>query len=142
MRKTIDQRFDEKWVDSLVGCHIWIAARDRDRYGYFAVGRGKLKRAHRWSYERAFGPIPEGLQIDHLCRVRQCVNPEHLEPVTPKENTMRGETPAAKNAAKTHCYRRHPFDATNTENFKGERICKICKAAKYKKWYDKNRRKN
>ena len=89
------------------GCHQWTAYCGENGYGRFYLdGRGLL--AHRWSYERHVGPIPHGLQIDHLCRNRGCVNPEHLEPVTPSENVRRGTAPnlARSRAAElTHCKR-------------------------------------
>ena len=69
-------------------CWVWTGTRQRNGYGSFGV-KGRTLRAHRWSYEFYVGPIPAGLQIDHLCRVRNCVNPEHLEPVTHAENMRR-----------------------------------------------------
>src|SRR3982751_6707336 len=70
------------------GCWPWLAAKDSDGYGSFWAG-GKCRGAHRVSYELIVGCIPEGLQLDHLCKRRDCVNPWHLEPVTPKENKYR-----------------------------------------------------
>lgn len=72
------------------GCWIWNAKARRGGYGLIGID-GKSYRAHRWMYEQLVGPIPEGLQIDHLCRVRECVNPAHLEPVTHAENGRRGK---------------------------------------------------
>lgn len=80
--------------------------------------------AHRLAYEGLVGPIPEGLQIDHLCRVRNCVNPEHLEPVTSRENTMRGDNWSAKYAKMTTCAKGHSFDAVTKD---GKRKCKTCR---------------
>ena len=83
--------------------------------------------AHRIAYEKANGPIPAGMQIDHLCRNRACVNPSHLEAVTQRENLLRGTGTPAKNAAKTQCKHGHPFDATNTYvKPNGSRQCRAC----------------
>src|SRR6266496_2265386 len=74
-------------------CWLWTGKTGRDGYGRIGLGgRGALVRvrAHRFAYELLIGPIPDGLQIDHLCRVRHCVNPAHLEPVTQRENILRG----------------------------------------------------
>jgi hypothetical protein len=76
------------------------------------------------------GAVPEGLELDHLCRVRGCVNPKHLEPVTHRENLMRGESWSAVNARKTHCPEGHPYDETNTYiDGKGRRRCRECARA-------------
>jgi hypothetical protein len=90
--------------------------------------------AHRWSYEHFVGPIPEGLHIDHLCRVRRCVNPDHLEPVTPKENYLRGEGPTARNSTKTHCKYGHKFDKSNTSVYGGRRHCNECGRRRQRKY--------
>lgn len=96
-----------------------------DGYGQLPCHEGYL--AHRFAYELIVGPIKPGLQIDHLCRVRRCCNPEHLEPVTRKVNILRGESPTAKNARKTVCPRGHKYDEENTYLSKeGKRQCKIC----------------
>ena len=91
----------------------------------------KLYLVHRLTYELIRGPIPEGLQIDHLCRVRACVNPNHMELVTQSENIRRGMAPSAINARKTHCYKGHPFSEENTYvSPKGERYCRTCGVAR------------
>jgi hypothetical protein len=79
--------------------------------------------AHRWVYERLVGPIPTGLPLDHTCRVRRCVNPAHLEPVTVRENVMRSSSFAAKNARKSKCPQGHPLDGLRGN---GYRYCKRC----------------
>ena len=89
------------------GCWLWTGALV-EGYGVLSVN-GRLTFAHRFSYEQAKGPIPAGLEIDHLCRVRCCANPDHLEPVTTRVNLLRGVGAAAINARKTHCIRGHAF---------------------------------
>lgn len=84
------------------GCWEWTGATDPTGYGRFFVD-GTMQYAHRWSYETFVGPIPAGLDIDHLCRVRRCVCPGHLEAVTRRENLLRGETLAAAHAAGVDC---------------------------------------
>jgi hypothetical protein len=110
------------------GCWHWTGRVARDGYGFLHVGGGRYVLAHRWSYEHHVGPIPEGLTIDHLCRVRHCVNPEHLEPVTQRVNNLRSESEPAKNARKTHCKRGHEFTPENTYRHRdGRRECGTCK---------------
>ena len=102
------------------GCWIWLSTLDGDGYAKMKFS-GKNKRVARVAYQCTNGDIPAGLVIDHLCRVRPCVNPAHLEIVTNRENTMRGETLAALNAAKTHCPYGHEY------GWCGERrYCKTC----------------
>jgi hypothetical protein len=90
--------------------------------------RGKYRYAHREAWEEVHGPIPPGLQIDHLCRNRACVNVEHLELVTQRENLLRGQGASAKNARKTHCPQGHPYDEENTfVTTRGTRKCRTCR---------------
>ena len=112
-------------VNKTESCWIWTAALDQDGYG--KCRRDGVKRAHRVAYEELVGPIPAGLHLDHLCRVRECVNPEHLQPVTNLLNLMRGQTFAAINAAKTHCPKGHEYTPENTQRkANGSRICRTC----------------
>lgn len=108
------------------GCELWTGRRDAKGYGVFKR-KGKPVFAYRWNYERVVGPIPRGLVIDHLCRVPSCVAPAHLEPVTSRENILRGESFAAVNAAKTACAQGHPYDFRNTyQRPSGARDCRAC----------------
>ena len=108
------------------GCWEWMGYRTPKGYGGVAI-KNKTHRAHRVVYELLVGPIPVGLDLDHICRNRGCVRPDHLEPVTCKENLMRGLTHAALNAAKTHCPHGHLYDEKNTILKKsGTRLCREC----------------
>ena len=119
-------------------CWQWTGPSSPLGYGYF----GRYGVAHRVAYEIAVGPIPDGLEIDHLCRNRGCVNPEHLDAVTHRQNILRGETLASINAAKTHCWRGHPFDEGNTRvSAIGYRTCRACNQINVGKWADRNRDK-
>jgi hypothetical protein len=105
-------------------CWLWLGARGGHYGSYYSDGKSVL--AHRFAYEALVGPIPDGLQIDHLCRVRLCVNPAHLEPVTQRENILRGTGPTAVNARKTHCPKGHQYDEGNTRWYKNKRWCRAC----------------
>jgi hypothetical protein len=125
-----EDRFWMKVDKQFLGCWLWAGAIHK-KTGYGGIGRGKRSNwksllAHRVSYELLRGPIPAGLQIDHLCRIRHCVNPDHLEAVTAKTNTLRGESVSALNAAKTHCKYGHPLTADNLTNNLKWRECKAC----------------
>ena len=111
------------------GCWLWTAhIHKKTGYGRFGVLSNGPELAHRVAYELFVGPIPEGMHIDHLCRVRCCVNPKHLEPVTHAENLLRGFSRNAVNARKTHCLNGHEFNEQNTYIRKsdGYRWCKKC----------------
>jgi hypothetical protein len=107
-------------------CWVWTGFRDRFGYGDFNES-GRHKRAHRYAYLLVVGDIPDGLTLDHLCRVTSCVNPEHLEPVTAKVNTLRGNSITAIQANKTHCKRGHPFSGDNLYVIGGKRPGRACR---------------
>ena len=113
------------------GCWVWTGATNDRGYGVINSGGSSpiTLYAHRLAYEAFIsGSIPEGLELDHLCRVPRCVNPEHLEPVTHQENVRRGISLAALHAAKTHCVHGHLFDEANTyiRRDNGTRQCRQC----------------
>lgn len=126
MRKSTAERLWSK-VKKTEGCWTWTASIGSGGYGQMRLGT-KTVRAHRLAYELVVGPIPEGLVIDHLCRNRACVRPDHLEPVTARENTLRGETLAAANVLKTHCAKGHEYTEANTvKQGDGKRRCRECR---------------
>ena len=122
----VEKRFWTK-VEKTEGCWLWMGAL---AHGYGRVKDGKkIVQAHRFAYELLRGPIPDGLQIDHLCRIPNCVNPEHMEPVTMSENLRRG---VHFERNRTHCPQGHPYDELNTRHTsRGDRICRACERERY-----------
>lgn len=108
-------------------CWFWVGSIANNGYGVIRR-KGTETRAHRYFYKLLRGEIPKGLVLDHLCRNRACVRPDHLDPVTNVENVMRGINPPAVNARRTHCKEGHPL----TQLY-GERGCLICKRARDRK---------
>jgi len=137
-----EDRFWAK-VDKTDTCWIWTGCIHKTGYGLFGADR-RVFYAHRYSYELQFGPVPAGLQVDHVChnqdeeclggsscRHRRCVNPVHLEAVTHRENGRRGKSVWGVNSRKTHCPRGHPYDEANTYiNPAGARTCRQCSSAR------------
>lgn len=122
----IREKFDVADRGYLTPCWVWRAATNELGYGKVWFERG-TRAAHRVVYALTLGPVPEGLTLDHLCRVPQCVNPEHLEPVPGPENTRRGR----KGVLYTHCAHGHEMTPQNTYTPAGStrRWCRTCKRA-------------
>lgn len=133
MRKSTADRFWEK-VEKTDTCWNWTAYLNPEGYGHFREG-SSIMRAHRWAYLTEVGPIPEELVLDHLCRNRRCVRPDHLEVVTRQVNTLRGETLAAAQVLRTHCPKGHEYTEDNTiKQGDGKRRCRKCKNAYRRTW--------
>lgn len=118
---------DRVVVDDATGCWLYTG---HTVNGYAQVKwRGRNPRLHRLVYEQAVGPIPAGLVLDHLCRRRHCVRPEHLEPVTQWVNIMRGRGLAPEQAARSACPQGHAYTDANTKVYRGRRYCRACHRA-------------
>lgn len=114
-------------VDPETGCHLWTELLSRRGYAKFFAG-GKTWSGYSWAWVQLHGPVPDALQLDHFrCSIRRCVNPDHVRPVTARENALRSNSPAALNQAKTHCVHDHAFTPENTWiDKKGSRHCREC----------------
>jgi hypothetical protein len=127
-------------IDMTGECWKWTAAQNGDGYGYAHFGGGMMM-AHRAVWLSVVGPIPEGMTLDHLCRNRLCVNPDHLEVVTRQENTLRGVGPGAANAVKTHCPLGHPLKGSNLYTRPtGWRECRTCRGSGHRAEYARRKR--
>lgn len=137
------ERFRRRYDVTPDGCWLWNSRSLYKGYAAFQTERGVV-RAHRWSYEYFKGPIPEGMQVDHLCHNadktcaggstchhRRCVNPEHLEAVDNLTNLSRSHR---HHVNRTHCPQGHPYDETNTIRKPGKRICRACRTASNKRF--------
>lgn len=124
---SIEERFWAKVQkgDGPEDCWVWTAHTDEKGYGTFSV-YPKMLKAHRYAYETLVGSVPEDRVLDHLCRNPACVNPDHLEVVTNRENILRGVSIVAVCAKVTHCPQGHPYDSLNTRLYQGRRYCKAC----------------
>lgn len=126
--KTMDRFWNYVVPEPNSGCWLWTGNLEKDGYAKFFANK-QYNRAHRFSYEQFVGQIPEGLEIDHKCSVRCCVNPAHMEAVTHQENVKRGLT-GIVNRSKTHCPQGHPYSGANLYVMpNGGRMCRICHRA-------------
>lgn len=134
----VESRFMEK-VDKTDSCWLWTAWIERNGYGRFWLD-GRQQGAHRVAYELYVQPIPAGMEIDHLCRVRHCVNPSHLEAVTPVENVLRAipfKTPYQ--SLRSECPNGHPYDTDNAIPTATGRQCRTCKKDANRAYCERNR---
>jgi hypothetical protein len=129
-------RFEAQIVPSEDGdCWLWIGAVSASGYGNFKAA-GRQTSPHRWSYEYHIAEIPAGLTLDHLCRVKVCVNPYHLEPVSRGENTRRAQI-------KTHCWRGHELSPENRYLIPstGKTACRPCATIRQAQYVERKRQK-
>lgn len=117
------------WPSVLTACWPWVGSINSEGYGRLRGGEMRDRQAHRVMYELVIAPVPDELVLDHLCRVRHCVNPLHLEPVPERINILRGKGFGAINAEKTHCSNGHEFNDKNTYAWRGNRACRTCRNA-------------
>lgn len=140
--RNIEERISEKFqINYETGCWEWTGALDIGGYGQISVDN-RCKLAHRISWNVFKGAIPNGLQIDHLCRNRKCVNPDHLRVTTRKDNILCSNGITARQVRQTHCKRGHEFTKENTYiDTKEGRNCIECKRMLQRRWGAKNKEK-
>jgi len=141
--KSLDKEFMQKRIDfdsSTAGCWLWTGKTTHDGYPVWGTTGCKTIYAHRFIYAQEIGTIPEGMTLDHLCRVRNCVNPKHMDPCTLEDNIARGDYDWRKYL--THCKRGHEFTPENTlltlttgRNKTGGRACRTCARVAQKAYY-------
>jgi hypothetical protein len=110
-------------------CWLWVGRRDDFGYGHFKT-KGRNLKAHRVAWTLKHGPTPDDKTVDHICRNPCCVNPSHMALVSNKDNILRGSSPTARNALKTHCIRGHELAGVNIRMYRGRRYCLACEKAR------------
>lgn len=140
LRTAPEIRFWSK-VNRTSKCWIWTGSTDQHGYGYFRINKELVVLAHRFAYVERCGAIPEGLELDHVCRNRSCVRPDHLEPVTRRENVQRGYSPSTITAATGVCGRGHAMSGENTYVSPGDggRRCRTCIRERQQRWADEGK---
>ncbi len=137
---SIEERFWPK-VQKTESCWLWTGGLSDTGYGSISMN-GKIDNAHRVAWKLMRGPIPAGMQLDHLCRVRHCVNPDHLEIVTRRTNILRGLGQSAIYARRETCGKGHPLKDPNlyhTKSRPNTRICKVCFLERRARYLNKSR---
>lgn len=124
--------------EPMSGCWIWMGSRTNGGYGKLRLN-GRSQFAHRVSYELHHSAIPPGYELDHLCRTPSCVNPSHLESVTPAVNVRRGLSIAARYAQRTHCLHGHLLSREVTRRQRRERVCRVCERGRHLAWLAKKK---
>lgn len=134
-RPVMDRLMEKVCPEPNSGCWLWTGTLDGTGYGRLRDGESIYRQAHRLAYEAHRGAIPEGTELDHLCRVRCCVNPDHLEAVSHHENLRRAGMWERK-ASRTHCPHGHPFSGDNLyfDAKRNRRICIACRRASIRKY--------
>lgn len=135
-----ERLLDRIFIDPITVCWNWAGSKAGGGYGLILVA-GRVRGVHVLSYETFIGPIPDGLEIDHLCRNKGCINPEHLEAVTHRVNILRGNGITAKKAQQTICKWGHEFTPENTyATARGGRDCRACKRKQNRDRYERSRK--
>ena len=127
-------------VDKTETCWLWLGYTNKDGYGEYKSDFLTTRLAHRIAFGLDTGQLPKDLQLDHLCRNRHCVNPDHLEAVTGLVNTRRSNV-GLHELSKTECPHGHPYDEENTLHSGGKRFCRTCKRTRNREWHAKKRAK-
>lgn len=138
-RRPMKDRFDDGYTpEPNTGCWLWTGSLTTSGYGQFSWKR-RMMQAHRLSLELRGVAIPEGMVVDHVCRVRSCVNPDHLRVVTQRQNVLENsESLPAKQVRRTHCPKGHPYSGDNLSKSAPHRVCMTCKRASDRRIYERN----